>query len=72
MSNETFSLPMAFCGYACVSTLDQELAIQRGTLKAAGCEVNRAPRRPGIGRAGVYRVLGKSVTGVTNEDGNAD
>lgn len=29
-------------------------------------------RRLGIGRASVYRVLGKPVTGVTNGDGNAD
>ena len=67
---------MSLCGHARVSTLDQDLAIQRATLKPAGCEVIRAEkaggRRLGIGRASVYRVLGKPITGVTNGDGNAD
>jgi len=32
-------------GYARVSTIDQDLSLQRRTLKAAGCEVIRAERR---------------------------
>jgi DNA invertase Pin-like site-specific DNA recombinase len=34
-------------GYARVSTTDQDLSIQRATLKAAGCEVIRAEKRSG-------------------------
>jgi DNA invertase Pin-like site-specific DNA recombinase len=34
---------MPLYGYARVSTLDQDLAIQRTALKAAGCEVIRLP-----------------------------
>ena len=33
---------MALYGYARVSTLDQNLGIQRAALKAAGCDVIRA------------------------------
>jgi DNA invertase Pin-like site-specific DNA recombinase len=34
-------------GYARVSTTDQDLSIQKATLKAAGCEVIRAEKRSG-------------------------
>ena len=33
---------MTIYGYARVSTLDQDLGIQRAALKAAGCKVIRA------------------------------
>jgi hypothetical protein len=36
---------MALYGYARVSTLDQNLGIQRAALKAAGCDVIRAEKR---------------------------
>src|SRR5271170_7888301 len=35
---------MSLYGYARVSTLDQDLSIQRAGLKAAGCEVIRAEK----------------------------
>ena len=38
---------MAFYGYARVSTLDQDLTIQRVALKAAGA-VSFVPRRPAV------------------------
>jgi DNA invertase Pin-like site-specific DNA recombinase len=43
---------MSLYGYARVSTLDQDLAIQRATLKAAGCEVIRAEKASGTRRDG--------------------
>src|SRR5918912_1225618 len=43
---------MPFYGYARVSTLDQDLAIQRAALKAAGCEVIRAEKANGARRDG--------------------
>ena len=43
---------MSLYGYARVSTLDQDLAIQRATLKAAGCEVIRAEKVSGTRRDG--------------------
>jgi DNA invertase Pin-like site-specific DNA recombinase len=43
---------MPFYGYARVSTLDQDLAIQRATLKAAGCEMIRAEKASGTRRDG--------------------
>ncbi len=39
-------------GYARVSTLDQDLSIQRAALKAAGCEVIRAETASGARRDG--------------------
>jgi len=43
---------MALYGYARVSSLDQDLAIQEEKLRAAGCQVIRAEKRSGTGRAG--------------------
>src|SRR6476660_1900131 len=43
---------MAFYGYARVSSLDQDLAIQEEKLRAAGCQVIRAEKRSGAGREG--------------------
>jgi hypothetical protein len=41
-ANETFAPPMPLYGYARVSTLDQDLAIQQAALRTAGCTVIRA------------------------------
>ena len=43
---------MAFYGYARVSSLDQDLAIQEAKLRTAGCQVIRAEKRSGAGREG--------------------
>jgi DNA invertase Pin-like site-specific DNA recombinase len=43
---------MAKYGYARVSTIDQDLTIQRNALKAAGCEVIRAEKASGTRRDG--------------------
>ena len=39
-------------GYARVSTIDQELSLQRHTLKAAGCDVIRVEKASGTRRSG--------------------
>jgi DNA invertase Pin-like site-specific DNA recombinase len=43
---------MALYGYARVSTLDQNLGIQRAALKAVGCDVIRAEKASGTRRDG--------------------
>jgi DNA invertase Pin-like site-specific DNA recombinase len=43
---------MALYGYARVSTGDQDLTLQEGTLRAAGCEVIRAEKVTGTSRVG--------------------
>jgi DNA invertase Pin-like site-specific DNA recombinase len=43
---------MAKFGYARVSTLDQDLSIQEGALRAAGCELIRAEKQSGAQRNG--------------------
>jgi DNA invertase Pin-like site-specific DNA recombinase len=39
-------------GYARVSSIDQDLALQRAALRAAGCEVIRAEKSSGTCRNG--------------------
>src|ERR1700704_456166 len=43
---------MSLYGYARVSSLDQDLSIQRTALRAAGCEVIRAEKASGARRDG--------------------
>ena len=43
---------MPLYGYARVSTLDQDLAIQEEKLRAAGCQMIRAEKRSGTAREG--------------------
>lgn len=43
---------MARIGYARLSTLDQDLSLQRATLKAAGCDPIRAEKVSGTSRTG--------------------
>ncbi|MEW6629336.1 MAG: hypothetical protein AB1440_00550, partial [Pseudomonadota bacterium] len=43
---------MARIGYACVSTIDQDLETQLAKLKAEGCEVIRSEKLSGASRDG--------------------
>jgi DNA invertase Pin-like site-specific DNA recombinase len=43
---------MTVIGYARVSTTDQDLSLQKATLKAAGCDVIRAEKHTGTTTAG--------------------
>jgi DNA invertase Pin-like site-specific DNA recombinase len=43
---------MSLYGYACVSMIDQDLALQCAALKAAGCHVIRAETASGARRDG--------------------
>ena len=52
-----------FYGYARVSTLDQDLTLQRAALKAAGCEVIRAEKATGTRRDGPPGALGEGPAG---------
>jgi len=65
---------MPIYGYARVSTLDQDLAIQRAALKAADCGVVRAEKASGSRRDGrtelqVLLDVNKRRTGTPPESG---
>jgi Resolvase, N terminal domain len=51
----TLSEQMASYGYARVSTLDQDLTVQRQALRAAGCSVIRAEKASGSRRDAKHR-----------------
>ena len=43
---------MSFYGYARVSTIDQDLRLQRAALQAAGCDIIRVEKASGSRRDG--------------------
>jgi Resolvase, N terminal domain len=60
-SSETDDIPMPTYGYARVSTIDQDLSLQRRALKAAGCDVIRAEKASGTRRSGRTELEGAAT-----------
>jgi hypothetical protein len=60
---------MPLYGYARVSTIDQDLRLQRAALKAAGCDVIRAEKASGTRRDGRTELQVLLVPPVTDFDG---
>lgn len=48
--SEQIGVPMAFFGYARVSTTDQDFGVQEAALRAAGCETIRSEKKSGTER----------------------